>query len=87
MHAPTPSDIRAARAAASLTQSEAAALLHTSLRSYQQWEAGDRRMHPAMWELFSIKVASAKVEVIKQRPRRARAELKRAEEAHEVPCT
>ncbi|HAZ61178.1 MAG TPA: transcriptional regulator [Gammaproteobacteria bacterium] len=25
-------------------------------RVWQQWEAGDRRMHPAMWELFQIKI-------------------------------
>lgn len=53
---PTPDAIKAARAAAGLTQAAAAILLHTSLRSYQQWEAGDRRMHPAFWELLTIKI-------------------------------
>ncbi len=32
-----------------------AAALHTSRRAFQQWEAGDRRMHPAFWELLQIK--------------------------------
>jgi putative transcriptional regulator len=52
---PAPEDIRAARLAAGLTQTAAGELLHTALRTWQQWEAGDRKMHLAMWELFSIK--------------------------------
>ena len=52
---PTPDDIFGERFNARLTQTAAAALLHTSCRAWQQWEAGDRRMHPAFWELFLIK--------------------------------
>lgn len=29
--------------------------LHTSRRSWQQWETGARKMHPAFWELARIK--------------------------------
>ena len=32
-----------------------AAAVHTSRRAWQQWETGDRAMHPAFWELFQIK--------------------------------
>ncbi len=32
-----------------------AAAVHTKRRPWQQWEAGDRSMHPAFWELFLIK--------------------------------
>lgn len=32
-----------------------AAALHTSRRSFQQWETGARAMHPAFWELLTIK--------------------------------
>jgi len=32
-----------------------ASLIYTSLRTWQQWETGDRRMHPAFWELFNLK--------------------------------
>lgn len=58
---PAPAEVRAAREAAGLTQSQAAALVHTVLRTWQQWEdetAGPsaRRMHPAFWELFNIKL-------------------------------
>lgn len=52
---PRPDDIRAAREAAGLTQTAAASLVHTKCRTWQQWEAGDRHMHPAFWELFKIK--------------------------------
>lgn len=52
---PTPAQIRSARIAAGLTQTQAAALIYSSLRSWQQWEAGDRRMHPGLFELFKIK--------------------------------
>lgn len=52
---PTPADIIAGREAAGLTQTQAAGLVHGSLRTWQQWEAGDRRMHAGLWELFRIK--------------------------------
>ncbi len=53
---PTPAAIRAAREAAGLTQTAAAALIYSSLRAWQQWEKeGDRRMHPGLFELFLLK--------------------------------
>ena len=55
---PTPEVVRDARSRAGLTQTQAAALLHTTCRVWQQWEAGDRSMHPAFWELFCIKAKS-----------------------------
>lgn len=54
---PSPEEIRAARQTARLTQTEAGALIHTTCRTWQQWEAGDRKMHQAFWELFRIKLA------------------------------
>lgn len=60
---PSPDEVRAAREAAGLTQAQAAALVHATLRNWQQWEdatggANARRMHPGLWELFRIKSAS-----------------------------
>lgn len=55
---PLPKDIKAARLGSGLTQSGAGLLVHSSLRAWQQWEAGDRKMHPAVWELFLLKTAS-----------------------------
>lgn len=52
---PEPNAIRAARVAAGLTQTEAASVVHASLRTWQQWEAGDRKMHSGLFELFRIK--------------------------------
>jgi DNA-binding transcriptional regulator YiaG len=54
---PTPSEILTARQAVGFTQTQAAALVHSALRTWQQWEAGDRAMHPGLWELFAIKLA------------------------------
>ena len=53
---PTPEQIRKARDTAGLSSAQAGALLHTTGRVFQQWAAGDRRMHPAFWELFQIKL-------------------------------
>jgi putative transcriptional regulator len=55
---PTPEKIKAARKAAGLSQSVAAELVHSKLRTWQQWEAGDRKMHPGLWELFRLKIAT-----------------------------
>jgi DNA-binding transcriptional regulator YiaG len=58
---PKPKEIIALRLDAGLSQTAAAELVHTTCRTWQQWEAeedtvGNRRMHPAFWELFKIKV-------------------------------
>lgn len=52
---PNPNEIKKARTAAGLTQTQAAKLVHVVLSSWQRWEAGERKMHPAYWELFLIK--------------------------------
>lgn len=57
---PEPDDIRAARTAAGLTQTEAGDVVHASLRTWQQWEAGDRKMHPGLFELFALKTGREK---------------------------
>lgn len=52
---PTPEQIKQGRAAAKLTQAQAAEKVNSTLRAWQHWERGDRVMHPAFWELFLIK--------------------------------
>lgn len=54
---PDPAEIRAARG--DMSQTEAAALIYSTLRTWQDWEAGKARMHPGLWELFNIKRTSA----------------------------
>ena len=49
--------VRDARESAGLTQTEAATLIHSTMRAWQEWEAGNRRMHPGLWELFRSKVS------------------------------
>lgn len=53
---PTPAEIAALRASYGLTQAQIAKLLHTSVRAYQQWEHGDRDMHPAFWDCLRLKL-------------------------------
>lgn len=64
---PAPAEIRAARQAAGLTQSEAAACLHVTLRNWQQWEAGERRMHPALWDWFRVLAGQARLDDVRRR--------------------
>lgn len=57
---PTPASIKEARVKAQLTQTQAAAVVHCTLRAWQGWEAptgapGHRDMPPGLWELFLIK--------------------------------
>jgi putative transcriptional regulator len=60
MTSPTPDEIRAERSRLGLTQTEAGALIYASLRAWQDWEAGLRRMHPAFWALFQLKTKRRK---------------------------
>jgi DNA-binding transcriptional regulator YiaG len=53
---PTPPEIRAARVVAGLSQTAAAALIQSTMRTWQDWEAGKAAMHPGLWELFMIKI-------------------------------
>jgi putative transcriptional regulator len=55
---PRPEQIRAAREAAGLTQTEAAALIYCTLRGWQDWEGGQRPMHPAFWEYWQIQAGN-----------------------------
>ncbi len=52
---PSPDQILAAREAAGLTQAQAAAVVLTPRRTWQDWERGVARMHPGLWELFRLK--------------------------------
>lgn len=52
--APAPETIRAAREAVGHTQTVAAGTIHSALRTWQDWEAGVRRMPPTAWELYRL---------------------------------
>ncbi len=57
--APAPEVVRQFRRSLELSASQAARLVHVSPRSWLQWESGDRRMHPAFWELARLKASRA----------------------------
>jgi putative transcriptional regulator len=52
--------VRQARETAGLAPTQAAELIYVTLRAWQYWESGDRKMHPAFFELFNIKIAALK---------------------------
>lgn len=52
---PAPAEIRAARARAKHEPGQAAAVVYATLRAWQDWESGARRMHPATFELYLLK--------------------------------
>jgi len=53
MKSPKPEEIKEAREAAGLTQSQAAEKIFSkSYRSWQDYERGQRGMHPAIWWCF-----------------------------------
>lgn len=53
---PEPSLISELRKVSGLTQAQAADLIHATRRGWQEYEAGNRRMHPGLWELFCLKI-------------------------------
>ena len=57
---PNPNEIRAKRLEAKLTQADAADLIHSKLRTWQDWEAGKAKMHAGLWELFLLKLEERK---------------------------
>lgn len=59
---PKPEEIAAARMKAGMTQTQAASVIYCTLRAWQDWEGGQRRMHPAFWELWRDKVAGKRFE-------------------------
>lgn len=52
---PTPAQVIAAREAAKLTRRQAAAVIRGSVRAWEKYELGERRMHPGLFELFILK--------------------------------
>jgi DNA-binding transcriptional regulator YiaG len=52
---PTTDEIKAARKAANMTQTEAAESIGFKLRTWQDWEGGRRKMRDVVFELFQQK--------------------------------
>ena len=58
MKNPKKHEIRTARNALNLTQTEAAESVGVALRTWQHWEFGDRAMPYAAWKLFILSTES-----------------------------
>jgi len=52
---PSPEDVKVARIASGLTQEQAGAAVGVARRTWQDWERGQRRMPPGLFELFGLK--------------------------------
>lgn len=63
---PSPEQIKQSRLLAGLTQTEAAELIYKQCRAWQQYEAGDRKMDPAFYELFIIKTRAKKYRCVQK---------------------
>lgn len=55
MNQPIPEQLKEARLAAGLTQTQAADAVGAKLRTWQDWEGGIATMPAGLWELFQIK--------------------------------
>lgn len=55
---PNPAEIRRLREKFDLSQTQAAELVYSTLRSWQNWEGGQVGMHPAIWAWFRHRVQS-----------------------------
>jgi putative transcriptional regulator len=71
IESPAPAAVRDYRVRAGLTQTQAGALCHRSLRAWQDAEAGLRALDPAAWELFLLRTGQHPTETLKTRQRAA----------------
>jgi DNA-binding transcriptional regulator YiaG len=55
---PTPAQLKSLRIGAGLTQPDAAALIHVTKRTLQDWEHDVNDMHLGLWELLTLKISS-----------------------------
>lgn len=64
--APSPEDVKDARQQTELTQEAAAESIYSTLRAWQDWESGARKMHPALFELFQLKHGIVSIRDVKK---------------------
>lgn len=64
MNPPLPAEVRAAREVAGHTQTEAAAVLYMARGAWARWESGERRMEPALLELYKIKTGQLRASLV-----------------------
>jgi DNA-binding XRE family transcriptional regulator len=64
---PNPTEIRAARLAAGLTQAQAAAIIHKTYRAWMEWEAGNRALDPVLWHVWQYWARHKAAPVLKRK--------------------
>lgn len=69
LSSPTPDQIRAARLAAGLNQNEAASLIISSKRSWENWEQGRVNMHPGLFDYFLIQSGQKNLRIDENTPK------------------
>jgi len=57
---PAPAEIRRLRLEHGLTQEAAGAAIYHSRRAWQDWERGERRMSPALWQFARERISPQK---------------------------
>jgi hypothetical protein len=60
---PSPEELKESRHTAGLSQEAAANVVYYSAVAWKKCEAGERRMHPATWELFRLKTGQLPLRV------------------------
>lgn len=56
-HTPRPNEIRTTRMYAGVSKVDAALSVFATVDEWEGWESGDRKMHPARWDLFMRRLA------------------------------
>lgn len=77
---PTQQEIRDRRADSGLSQAGTAALIYSTRRTWQDWEAGVASMRPGLWELFELKRPRPKPKVEQLEEQAQAALISRVEE-------
>lgn len=60
---PTAEQVKLARSKVKLTQAQAADIVDSAVRIWRYYEAGQRKMPSAIWELFLLKTGQKKLEI------------------------
>ena len=66
MNQPTPADVKSARAAAGMTQTQAAQIIYKKVLAWQRYESGDRAMDYALYELFQLKTGQIDIAQLRE---------------------
>lgn len=58
---PPPEDIKRYRNSLGITQEQCADVAYVDIRTWQRWEAGERKMPRAIWEFFQMRAVDGQI--------------------------